>query len=305
MDSHRPTPRPARLYDPFGLCKRRASASREVGRGPVGEPTARVHRKRKRGVEAAAAVLGRDSQDSSSASSSPSDLEDLYCLHGHDSDEDDDAALSGIASKHERAHELAVSIVGVGEGCPAGPPADAFPKAAPRAHRLVAPEFSPGGSGHPDTDGDGYPCGFPVPPRHSPYWLYLMSIVDAEHVQQKTLTHVGKSRNPIEKVRMHNTRRVKSKSTRPAAGLWTLELAIGPVQHKEDTYVLRDYWKMKKRGPASRRDFGKWLGANLGLDCYDARADDDTDYLKAWEVSRKKRRRARRSSARAAAPART
>jgi hypothetical protein len=121
-----------------------------------------------------------------------------------------------------------------------------------------------------------------------------MSIVDKEHFEQKTLTHVGKARNPAEKVRFHNERKVKSKSTRPAAGLWNLEIAFGPFECKEDTFLIRDYWKMKKRGPASRRSFGKWIAGALGLECYDTRVGDDSDYLETWKMSRKKRRSCRR-----------
>jgi hypothetical protein len=111
---------------------------------------------------------------------------------------------------------------------------------------------------------------------------------------------VGKARNPIEKVRMHNERQVKSKSTRPAAGLWNLEIAIGPFETKKDTFVIRDYWKMKKRGPASRRTFGKWIAGVLGLECYDTRADDESEYLEAWKNSRKKRRKVRKRASSAA-----
>jgi len=136
-----------------------------------------------------------------------------------------------------------------------------------------------------------------VPRKTAPYWLYLMSIVDEQHCEQKTLTHVGKARRPVDKVRMHNERLVKSKSTRPAAGLWKLEVAVGPFASKRDTIPIRDFWKKKKRGPASRRSFGKWIAASLGLECFDSRMGDESACAETWKLSRKRRRAARRQHA--------
>lgn len=140
--------------------------------------------------------------------------------------------------------------------------------------------------------------GYSVPVPEAPYWVYLMSIVEQEHCSQKTLTHVGKARDPVAKVYMHNECLLRSKSTRPASGLWTIELVIGPFSDKKTTEPVREFWKKKRRGPASRRELGKWLASTLGLECYDARYGDEDDYAEKWNESRKKRAMIRRQNRR-------
>jgi len=168
-----------------------------------------------------------------------------------------------------------------------------------------------------------------VPPYNSEWWLYLMSIMDHENpadttcdnrptvsipsnrtipehkkrpgskeeqASQKTLTHVGKSRQPYRCVHLHNQRLVSSKSTRGAAGLWSIELVIGPFATKSQTFPLRDLWKSKTRGPVSRRAFGKWLAAELGVECYDSKFGKDDSYADTWKESRMERRRVRCAS---------
>lgn len=132
---------------------------------------------------------------------------------------------------------------------------------------------------------------FQIPRSNAPYWVYLMSIDphqnckksdNFEHygsdmqktkttTSQKTITHIGKARDPVAKVHMHNERLLSSKSTRAASGLWKMELVIGPFQSKETTGPIREFWKKKKRGSYSRRKLGMWLAATLGLECYDSR----------------------------------
>jgi hypothetical protein len=139
---------------------------------------------------------------------------------------------------------------------------------------------------------------FAIPAPDAPYWVYLMSIAEQEHCTQKTLTHVGKARDPVAKVYMHNNRLLRSKSTRPASGLWNLELIIGPFEDKKTTEPICIFWKKKRRGPASRRELGIWLAATLGLECYDARYGEEDDYAEKWNESRKKRAKIRRHNQR-------
>jgi len=268
-----------------------------VGRGPVGEPIARVHRKRKR--DGHLSSFNEDSQDSTPYASSSEN-------HDDSDGEEEMALLSSVASKHvPSAHALAGSIVGVGEGEDAVPMSETtatpLSKATPQTDRTISSSTTQPLSKSTDittTTTNVVPSleqdkETQIPSKNAPYWMYLMSIADEEHYEQKTLTHVGKSRNPIAKVRMHNERQVKSKSTRPAAGLWNLEIAFGPFEHKEDTFAIRDFWKMKKRGPASRRTFGKWIAGVLDMECFDTRWHDENEYLEAWKTSRKKRRHLR------------
>lgn len=144
---------------------------------------------------------------------------------------------------------------------------------------------------------------FEIPRYDAPYWVYLMSVDDSVYdhhhhhhhhhhrhrqgdksprsnekftgiplsVKQKTLTHIGKARDPMAKVHMHNERLLSSKSTRAASGLWKLEIVIGPFFDKETTVPIREFWKKKRRGSDSRRRLGKWIASTLGLECYDSR----------------------------------
>ena len=168
-----------------------------------------------------------------------------------------------------------------------------------------------------------------IPPYDSVWWLYLMSIMDPEddanvlnsssdsasldgsgqrrrsfekkvhrkeQANQKTLTHVGKSRQPYRCVHLHNQKLVSSKSTHGAAGLWSIEMVIGPLRTKSDTFPLRDLWKAKTRGPVSRRDFGKWLSTVLEMECFDSKHGMEDTYADTWKEARMERKRVRCAS---------
>lgn len=165
-----------------------------------------------------------------------------------------------------------------------------------------------------------------IPPYDSKWWLYLMSIMPPEdeeeqeqeeiseastngvnininnddQANQKTLTHIGKSRQPLRCVHLHNKKKVHSKLTHGAAGLWSIELVIGPFDTKRETFPLRDLWKSKTRGPVTRREFGKWLAAQIGCKCYDAKHGMEEFYADMWKESRMERRRVRFASKAAA-----
>ncbi len=90
---------------------------------------------------------------------------------------------------------------------------------------------------------------------------------------QKTLTHVGRSRNPIRKVHLHNTKSLQTKSTRAAAGLWKLELMCGPLKSRLDGMTVKNLWK-RSRGVKSRRQRGISLALEWGLKCWDTRYNE-------------------------------
>jgi len=304
----------------FSKKSQRFASQSKVGRGHVGDSSSLLRKRKTKEYDVEAKIDCYVGDDSSSNSSSDVELSPVL-IHRHHRDDSDYSeeeseeeqqqqklssssssssffGLSHInASKHGVEH--AGSIVGVGEGANNNNDTGAFSKAAPfrSADRITTEETPSAPTRLNDNkqqirDKDTAL----VPSTTAPYWLYLMSIVDSEHTEQKTLTHVGKSRSPVDKVRMHNERLVKSKSTRPAAGKWSIEMAIGPFRTKSNTYPIRDFWKRKRRGPASRRHFGKWIAGALGLECYDARMGEERDYLEAWNTSRKKRRKKRKTS---------
>lgn len=136
-----------------------------------------------------------------------------------------------------------------------------------------------------------------IPPYDEPYFLYLMVVSGKEgHTAQKTLTHIGKSRQPIRCVNLHNNRLLPSKLTQSAAGMWELEMVVGPVGGKHQALQLKRLWSDATRGPVTRREFGKFLAAELDVPCYDRSFGQEDTYTTAWTESRIERRRARRAS---------
>ncbi len=148
-----------------------------------------------------------------------------------------------------------------------------------------------------------------IPSYDDPYYLYLMVVGGLSensrspqtsgknsHTAQKTLTHVGKSRQPIRCVDLHNKRLLPSKLTQSAAGQWELELVVGPVGDRRQAASLKQLWCQSTRGPITRRQFGKFLANELGVPCYDRSLGQEKSYTNAWSESRIKRRRARRAS---------
>jgi len=136
-----------------------------------------------------------------------------------------------------------------------------------------------------------------IPLYDSPYYVYLMCVSGEEgHTAEKTLTHIGKSRQPFRCVDLHNNRLLPSKLTQSAAGSWELNLVIGPVGNRYQAMQLKRLWSSATRGPVTRRTFGKWLAFELGVSCYDTSFGNEERYKDAWTVSRIERRRARRAS---------
>jgi hypothetical protein len=136
-----------------------------------------------------------------------------------------------------------------------------------------------------------------IPPYDATYYLYLMCVSGEEgHTAEKTLTHIGKSRQPFRCVDLHNKRLLPSKLTQSAAGSWELEMVIGPVGNRYQAMQLKRLWSSATRGPVTRRAFGKWLASELGVSCYDTSFGNEERYRDAWTASRIERRRARRAS---------
>jgi hypothetical protein len=136
-----------------------------------------------------------------------------------------------------------------------------------------------------------------IPSYDDPYYLYLMVVSgEDDHTAQKTLTHIGKSRQPIRCVDLHNKRLLPSKLTQSAAGTWELEMVVGPVGDRRRALALKRLWSSATRGPVTRRQFGKFLATELGVPCYDRSLGKEKTYTTAWTESRIERRRARRAS---------
>lgn len=92
----------------------------------------------------------------------------------------------------------------------------------------------------------------------------------------KTHTHVGKSREPVKKVKEYNKGTIKNaRQTNTATGYWELEMIIGVFDKKADAIEFRDLWKSNSRGIKSRRQRGIDLAIKHKKTCWDKRMDEE------------------------------
>jgi hypothetical protein len=72
----------------------------------------------------------------------------------------------------------------------------------------------------------------------------------------KNEANIKVAREPYADVDSHNRGDVNDKATKPAKGLWQVEMIIGPFPRELDATQFRMEWMLASRGMSSRRDCG-------------------------------------------------
>lgn len=107
-----------------------------------------------------------------------------------------------------------------------------------------------------------------------PWFCYLMKQLGGHC---KNEANVKVSDEPYKDVCGHNRGDVNDKATKPARGLWQIELIAGPLYSSEDVEKFREAWVITSRGLNSRRTrcvelVEQWRAEGYtDLHCYDKR----------------------------------
>lgn len=112
-------------------------------------------------------------------------------------------------------------------------------------------------------------------PKPRLYYVYLMACsVVMPDGQRRNHTHIGKSRNAVRKVRLHNEGRVNSgkRSTRTSAPYWRLEQWVGPFESRNEARDFQRLWFRNTKGIKLRIEKGVELARAHSLRCYTPRA---------------------------------
>lgn len=104
-------------------------------------------------------------------------------------------------------------------------------------------------------------------PEEEIYFCYLAINFDQT---QKINTHIGKSRNPAEKVDLLNEiNRTSNRTSKKPKPIWYLSLIIGKFNSKNEAIEFAESWKQQSRGIVSRRKFGMKMATMFQKTCWD------------------------------------
>jgi hypothetical protein len=90
-------------------------------------------------------------------------------------------------------------------------------------------------------------------PPNDAWFCYLMKQLGGHC---KNEANIKVAREPYADVDSHNRGDVNDKATKPAKGLWQVEMIIGPFPTEREAAHFRMEWMLASRGMSSRRDCG-------------------------------------------------
>lgn len=110
-----------------------------------------------------------------------------------------------------------------------------------------------------------------------PYFVYLMACTIPSKKVRRMFTHIGKSREPLQKVLRHNEGKVNShkRSTRSNAPHWRLEMWDGPFESRTQARAVQKLWSLNTKGIKPRIERGVALAQQHNVYCYTPRASLD------------------------------